>query len=117
MIIEQFEENEKNPTLSVTKYFYYAKGSADTAKQLIGDSNKNYNINDIYGFDGFVVSYSEGAGAKAKTVYELRDINNKMLHKSDYGFSHFATLSDGSVVVSTQELVEGSATTVYYSVK
>ena len=106
-----------DPSLTITKYFYYANGSAESTMQIIGDSGKNYNIIGVYGFNGFVVSYSEGEGAEAKTVYELRDINNKMQHKSDYGFSYVATLSDGSVVVSTQELVGESATTVYYTVK
>ena len=106
-----------DPSLTITKYFYYANGSAESVMQIIGDSGKNYNISGVNGFNGFVVSYSEGEGTEAKTVYELRDINNKMLQKSDYGFSYVATLSDGSVVVSTQELVGGSATTVYYTVK
>lgn len=107
-----------DPSLTITKYFYYANGSAESAMQIIGDSGKNYNIIGVYGFNGFVVSYSEGEGTEAKTVYELRDINNKMLHKSDYGFSHFTTLSDGSVIVSTVENISGvSSSTVYYIVK
>ena len=116
-ILSKEEADTVDPSLTITKYFYYANGSAESTMQIIGDSGKNYNIIGVYGFNGFVVSYSEGEGAEAKTVYELRDINNKMQHKSDYGFSYVATLSDGSVVVSTQELVGESATTVYYTVK
>ncbi|MGM9643903.1 MAG: hypothetical protein ACI3X1_02335 [Eubacteriales bacterium] len=116
-ILSKDVEDTVDPALTVTKYFYYANGSAESTMQFIGDSNKNYIFNGIYDFDGFVVSYTEGEDAESKTVYELRDINNKVLKKSDYGFSYVTTLSDDSVVVSTQELVEGSATTVYYTVK